>query len=130
MSATPIHHAAIRIASVSGRTGGIGTIEFAQPSLRHRLGRGALLLVVGAVCGALLLPVPLIHLFGIFFFLAMTGLAAKRVMTRRVLRGASGTCPACGGEGRFFVGFGGRGLRFPIATHCKHCQVGLRLHPM
>jgi len=129
MTAAPIHRATISIASVSGKTGGSGTIEFAQPSLGHRLSRAALLFLVGAVCGALLLPVPLIHLFGIFFFVAMTGLAAKRVMTRRVLKGASGTCPACGSEGRFFVGFGGRGLKFPITTHCKHCQVGLRLHP-
>lgn len=129
MSAAPIHHAAISIASVSGRTGGIGAIEFAQPSLGHRLSRAAGIFVVGVVCGVLLLPVPLIHLFGIFFFVAMTGIAAKRVMTRRVLKGASGTCPACGGEGRFFVGFGGRGLKFPIATHCKHCQVELHLHP-
>ena len=129
MSAAPIHHAAINIASVSGRAGGTGTIEFAQPSLGHRLSRATLLFVVGVVCGVLLLPVPLIHLFGIFFFLAMTGLAAKRLITRRVLRGASGTCPACGGEGRFFVGFGGRGLKFPIATNCRHCHVGLRLNP-
>lgn len=129
MSSIPLHQAPVHITSVSGRAGGTGTIEFAQPSLGHRLSRAALLFLVGVVCGTLLLPVPLIHLFGIFFFLVMTGLAARRVMTRRVLKGASGTCPACGAEGRFFVGLGGRGVKFPIATHCKHCQVGLRLHP-
>lgn len=128
MSPAAIHHAAIRIVSVSGRSGGTGTIEFAQPSLGHRMGQAVLLFLVGVVVGALLLPVPLIHLFGIFFFLAMTGLATKRLLTRRVLRGASGTCPACGQEGRFFVGFGSRGLRLPIRTNCNHCQIGLHLH--
>jgi len=119
----------VSISSVSGQTGGVGTIEFAQPSVGYRLARAGLIFVVGLVCGVLLLPVPLIHLFGIFFFLAMTGLAVKRLVTRRVLQGASGTCPACEAEGRFYVGFGGRGLKFPIKTNCKHCQVGLQLYP-
>jgi len=115
--------------STSGRDAGTGTIEFAQPSIGRRLAMAGLMFVVGLGVGLLLLPVPLIHLFGIFFFVTMTGLAAKRLVTRRVLRGASGRCPDCGKETRFFVGFGGRGIKFPIRTDCKQCHVRLMLWP-
>lgn len=124
-----LHAAAVRVALASGRGDGAGAIEFARPSTGARLARAGVLFLVGLGGGLLLLPVPLLHLMGLFFFLVLSGLAAKKVVTRRVLRGASGTCPGCEGEGRFFVGFGGRAVKFPIKTHCKHCHVALRLWP-
>jgi uncharacterized protein (DUF983 family) len=75
----------------------------------------------------LLLPVPLVHLFGIAFFLGMAYLAVRRMLSRAVLHGARGVCPACGQEGRFFVGFGGRPFRLPVGTSCGACAIGLRL---
>jgi hypothetical protein len=128
--ATALHRAPVTVTTATGREGGLGEVEFARPGLGHRLARAVVLFLVGLGGGLLLLPVPLIHLFGIFFFLGMTALATNRLLTRQVLRGASGTCPACGVEGRFFVGLGGRRLRFPIKTHCKECHVSLHLMPL
>src|ERR1051325_11601390 len=89
-----------------------GEIEYARPGLRRRLWKAGALFGIGLVCGVLLLPIPLIHLFGIMFFLAMSGLAARRLVSGTVLKGAHGRCPSCQTEGRLFVGFGGRRLAF------------------
>lgn len=125
----PLHSATVRVALASGRGDGRGSIEFAQPSLGQRLIRAAALFLVGLAGGLLLLPVPLLHLMGVFFFLTMTALAARKVVTRRVLQGASGTCPGCQAEGRYFVGFGGRKVAFPVKTSCKYCHAVLQLWP-
>ena len=129
MSVAAIHSAAISITSASGKSGGSGTIQFSQPTFGQRLARAGIIFLLGLGGGLLFLPVPLMHLLGLFFFLVLTGVAAKRLVTLRVLQGASGSCPSCGKESRFFVGFGGRGVKFPIKTDCKHCHTALRLWP-
>jgi hypothetical protein len=121
--------AEVRVALASGRGDGRGSIEIAQPSFSHRLLRAGALFLVGLAGGLLLLPVPLLHLMGVFFFLTLTVLAVRKVATRRVLQGASGSCPGCHAEGRYFVGFGGRKVKFPIKTSCKHCHAALQLWP-
>ncbi len=120
---------AVHIRSRDGRAGGRGEIAFARPSFGRRLRKAGLLFLVGLACGALLLPVPLIHLFGIMFFLGMFGLAAKRLVSRKVLKEAHGQCPSCRTDGPYYVGMGGRRLAFPIVTSCPHCHVGLELEP-
>lgn len=120
---------AVTIRAQDGRSGGRGEIAFATPSFWRRMRKASVLFLVGLGCGALLLPVPLIHLFGIFFFLAMCGLAAKRLISRRVLKEAHGQCPSCHAEAAYYVGMGGRRLAFPIVTSCPQCHVGLELEP-
>ena len=119
----------VRIQAEDGHTGGEGEIEYARPGLRRRLWKAGALFGIGLVCGVLLLPIPLIHLFGIMFFLAMSGLAARRLVSGTVLKGAHGRCPSCQTEGRLFVGFGGRRLAYPIVTSCAGCKVRLELEP-
>src|ERR1051325_4920692 len=106
-----------------------GEIEYARPGLRRRLWKAGALFGIGLVCGVLLLPIPLIHLFGIMFFLAMSGLAARRLVSGTVLKGAHGRCPSCQTGGRLFVGCGGRRLAYPIVTSCAGCKVRLELEP-
>ena len=120
----------VYIRAQDGHSGGEGEISYARPGLKRRLWKAGMLFLVGLVCGILLLPIPLIHLFGVMFFLAMTGLAVRRLLSRTVLKGAHGRCPSCRSEGTFFVGFGGRHLAFPVVTSCSRCNVGLELEPV
>ena len=119
----------VRIRAQDGKEGGAGEISYARPGLRRRLWKSGLLFLVGLVCGVLLLPIPLIHLFGVMFFLAMSGLAARRLISGTVLKDARGRCPSCHAEGSWFVGFGGRRLAFPVVTSCPRCSVRLELEP-
>lgn len=119
---------AIRAQDGHASTG--GTVAFAQPGFGRRLVRAAALFLVGLGVGTLLLPIPLIHLFGVMFFLGMSGLAVKRLVTRRVLKAASGRCPSCQTEQPLFVGMGARRLRFPVVTTCPACHVRLELFPV
>jgi len=120
---------AVQIRAQNGAAGGSGEVEYARPSLRRRTWKAGVLFVVGLGCGVLLLPVPLIHLFGAAFFLAMSALAARRLISRNVLKRAHGRCPSCNAKGPYFVGFGGRRLAFPIVTSCPQCHVSLELEP-
>jgi hypothetical protein len=104
-------------------------VECARPTLRQRLAKSALIFLAGLVGGAILLPIPLIHLFGLMFFVAMSALALRRLTSRAVVRGAEGRCPSCQSEESFFVGFGGRRLAFPMRTSCPQCHAGLELEP-
>ena len=118
----------VAITAEDGHAGGQGEIEFARPPLGRRLWKSGVLLLAGLGVGLLFLPVPLIHLFGVMFFLGMLGLAVKRLLARQVLKGAWGRCPACDKDGTYFVGFGGRRLDFPVRTSCPQCNLGLVLH--
>jgi hypothetical protein len=117
----------VHIRAEDGHGGGAGEVEVAKPPLRRRLWKAGLLFLVGLGAGVLLLPIPLIHLFGVMFFLGMSTLAARRLLSRSVLKGAHGTCPSCNADGDYFVGMGGRRLAFPIVTSCPHCHVELQL---
>ena len=119
----------VRVRAQDGKDGGEGEIAYARPGLGRRLGKAAVLFLIGLVVGVLLLPIPLIHLFGVMFFLAMSGLAVRRLLSGTVLKGASGRCPSCQAEGPYFVGFGGRRLGFPVVTSCPTCNVRLELEP-
>ena len=119
----------VQIRSQDGHTGGTGKIVVARPPMLRRLWKAGVLFLIGVGVGLVLLPIPLIHLAGIMFFLAMTGLAIRRFFSTRVLKGAHGTCPSCKQEGEYFVGFGGRRLAFPITTSCPRCNVSLELGP-
>jgi len=118
---------AVSITAGDGRSGGHGTIEIAQLPMRRRMVTAAKRVAIGLGGGLLLLPVPIIHLFGIVFFLGMTGLAAKGLVSAQVLAGAEGSCPSCGATGALYVGMGGRRVRFPVASTCPKCNVALEL---
>ena len=119
----------VTIRAQDGQSGGAGEVLVGKPPFRRRLWKAGVLFLLGAGIGGLLLPVPVIHLFGILFFLGMSGLAARRLISRTVLKAARGTCPSCRAEGEFFIGMGARPLRFPVASTCPHCHIGLELEP-
>ena len=117
----------VTISAIDGRTGGQGEVEFVRPPLQRRLWKAGALLLIGLAGGVLLLPIPLIHIVGLAFFLTLTGLAVRRLLSREILKAASGQCPACGAAGEYFAGFGGRRLAFPIVTSCPTCAIELTL---
>lgn len=117
----------VSITAIDGRAGSQGEVEFVRPPLRRRLRKAGLLFLAGVAGGMLLLPIPLVHIAGLAFFLTLTGLAGRRLLSREILKAASGHCPACGAAGEYFVGFGGRRLAFPIVTSCPHCTIELTL---
>jgi hypothetical protein len=112
---------------VSGAPPAAGQVMVGRPGGARRIGEAALMVLAGAVVAVLLLPVPLIHLFGIGLFVTSLALAVRRIRTPLVIRSARGTCPHCGAEGAFFVGFGRRRLRFPVTTSCGKCAYPLTL---
>lgn len=117
---------AVRVVGV-GRAPAEGWVELEDLPLRRRMVRAGRTVAIGLVVGLLFLPVPLIHLFGVFVFLATVGLAVRQLRTVRVLVRAGGVCPGCGAEGTFFVGFGGGRFRLPLATSCRQCAMALAL---
>jgi hypothetical protein len=119
----------VAVRSQDGFGGGVGEVVIAEPPLQRRLWKAGLLFLAGIGVGLLLLPIPLIHLAGLMFFLAMSALAVRRLFARRVLKGAHGQCPSCRKEGDYFVGIGGRKLVYPVHTSCPHCSVALELTP-
>jgi hypothetical protein len=129
MPVVSVERVAVRIRAEDGASGGLGAVECARPTFLRRLGYSALMFLAGLVGGAIFLPIPLIHLFGLMFFLAMSILAVRRLTARTVVRGAEGRCPSCKAEGSFYVGFGGRRLAFPMRTACPQCHAGLELEP-
>lgn len=106
---------------------GEGVAERGRPTRAERGKRAGIMLLVGLGVALLFLPIPLIHLFGLFFFLVVALLAGQRLMTGAVLRSARGTCGSCGREGRYFVGLGWRPFRLPVKTSCPHCAIALTL---
>lgn len=121
---------AVRIRAADGTVHDDGWVGTAGRSLGARLGEGALIALGGTAVGALLLPIPLIHLFGVIFAVSMWGLGFHRARTRTVVTGAGGTCPRCGKPGNFYSGFGRKRFRLPLSTSCPHCAHGLSLEPL
>ncbi len=117
----------LRIRASSGATVEGGQAQVVRPSLVARARRSFGWLAGGVLGGLLFLPVPLVHFFGVVFFLVMSVVAVKTLGTTAVLRAAKGPCPACGREGSFFLGLGWRPAKFPATTSCKHCSIGLTL---
>jgi hypothetical protein len=119
-----------RIRAASGATRDDGWIRVGELPLRQRLGEAGLFLIVGLGVGAALLFVPLVHILGILFALALTGVAGLRLRAARVLEAARGVCPNCSREGPFYVGFGRRRFRVPAAGSCQECGIQLTLAPL
>ncbi len=94
---------------------------------RDRVAGAAKVLGAGLVLAAVVLPIPLVHLFAIPVVAVSLVLAARRLWTGEVVARAEGKCPSCGQIGRFYVGFGRQRFRLPIATSCAACASALTL---
>ena len=117
----------VRVRGEDGSTRDDAWIETAEWPLRKRLRDAALLVAGGTLVGVLLLPIPLIHLMGIFFALACWGFAVSRLRVKTVLVAAGGACPRCGAPGNFTGGLTRARFRLPYTTSCPKCSVRLRL---
>lgn len=125
----PRPRVAVRVRAADGTVREDGWVETARRPLAARFGEGALIAVGGTAVGALFLPVPLIHLFGVFFAIAMWVMGIRRAFTGTVVAGAGGTCPHCDRQGEFYAGFGRRRFHLPISTSCPNCARSLSLEP-
>lgn len=128
MSAPPdASRLTVRVRAANGASRNDGWVDTATRPLAARLGEAGLIALGGTAMGILLLPVPLVHLFGVVFAVSTWGFAIHRARTKVVLVRAGGTCPRCRETGAYFVGFGRQRFRFPISTSCPHCANALSL---
>jgi ribosomal protein S27AE len=128
MSASPQETGVMPVeVQASGVPPTAGQLVVEHPSRGRRVREAGLMVLGGALLAVVLLPVPIIHLVGVGLFLTILVLAVRRVRAPAVIRSAHGTCPKCGAEGAFFVGFGRKQLRLPISTSCGRCAYPLTL---
>jgi hypothetical protein len=118
---------AVRVRAANGATRDDAWIRRQPVPLQRRLLEAGRFALIGLAGGAAFILVPLIHLLGILFALAMMGLATARLRATGVVSGAGGTCPRCDHSGAFFVGVGRRRFRLPIKAACEACGVALML---
>ena len=117
----------VAVAAENGARGLQAWIRRGELPLSQRLREAGMFLLIGVVAGGLFLLVPLIHLMGVFILLGAIVFAVKRLRRSEVIVGAGGTCPGCGREGRFYIGFGRRAFGLPAAASCKACGLALTL---
>ncbi len=120
----------VRVRAADGTARDDGWVRTARRPFAARVGEGLLMAGGGTAIGVLLLPIPLVHLFGIMFALTTWWFALQRVRTDTVVVNVGGTCPHCGTAGTFFAGFGRKRYRLPISTSCPSCSHALTLEPL
>jgi hypothetical protein len=132
VSATPGtgNQVPVRVRAANGIARDDGWVRTIDRPLLARLGEGGLLALGGTAVGILLLPIPLVHLFGAIFALFMWWLGIRRAGTRTVVLDAGGVCPRCGERAAFYVGFGRQRFRLPLSTSCPRCSRALSLEPL
>ena len=120
----------VRVRAADGTARDDGWVRTAERPFLARLGEGALIALGGTAVGVLLLPIPLVHLFGVIFGVSMWGLGVHRARTRTVIVEVGGTCPHCEKAGAFYAGFGRKRFRLPISSSCPNCSHALSLEAL
>lgn len=120
----------VRVRAANGTTRDDGWVRTAHRPLPARIGEGALIAIGGTVVGALLLPIPLVHIFGVLFALSTWWFGFRRARTATVVLEAGGTCPRCGEVATFYSGFGRKRFRLPLSTSCPQYSHALSLEPL
>jgi len=120
----------VRVRAADGSSNDSGWITTAHRPVGARIGEGALIAGGGIAIGILLLPIPLIHLFGIMFALTACWFGLQRARTATVVVSTGGTCPRCQKDGTFFAGFGRKRFRLPLSTSCPSCAHALTLESL
>jgi hypothetical protein len=120
----------VRVRAADGTARDDGWVRTAHRPFAARVGEGLMIAGGGTAIGVLLLPVPLVHLFGIMFALSTWWFGLQRMRTDTVVVSVGGTCPHCDKAGTFFAGFGRKRYRLPISTSCPSCSHALTLESL
>ena len=85
-------------------------------------------MLVGVLCAAALIPIPIIHLLGIpLALVAALVVAARQLRTGARLSRVSLACPRCAAPQLFGGASGLRTLDVPLAVRCDSCRRELTL---
>ena len=82
---------------------------------------------LGLLVAVVLLPVPVIHLAGIGFFVACLGVSIWQLRPGQRVRSVEGPCPHCGHQQRYWLGLNLGPLKFPKGTSCESCAKTLTI---
>jgi hypothetical protein len=118
----------ISIRAINGSGPAAGSAELVERPFRDRLRQSLLIFGAGLVIGLVFLPVPLIHLFGLAAAITATVVAIRRFGVHTLVVRASGRCPSCEADTTFFMAGGLRAARWPLASSCSACGIGVRLN--
>lgn len=82
---------------------------------------------LGLIVAVILLPVPVIHLAGIGFFVACLGIAAWQLRPGLRITSVEGPCPHCGHAQRYWLGLNVGPMRLPKGTSCEKCAKSITI---
>ena len=89
----------------------------------ERFRRAAIMAAIGIGGAAAMLPIPLVHLGGLFVLLpGSLFVAFWQAKTKSMLRSAKGECPRCHHQQSFFTGLGLRPPELPLRVTCEQCH--------
>ena len=98
-----------------------GTLQ--QYSSLDRIRRAAIVLVAAVLLAASLIPVPIVHLFGIpMLLIAGLVFAGRQLSITCRLKPVRIRCPRCDGVNRVGGGLGYHGVAEPIERMCEVCR--------
>ena len=117
----------VTLVSWSGGPTTTATATMAQSTLGARVFSALKTIGLGLIVAVVLLPVPVIHLAGIGFFIGCFGLATWQLRPGPRVRTIEGPCPHCGHVQRYWLGLNMGPMHLPKDTSCEKCAKTLTI---
>ena len=111
----------------SGGPTTLGKATVTQSTIGRRVLGAGKIAGIGLVVAIVLLPVPIIHLAGVGFFVACLGIAVWQLRPGLRIRKVAGPCPHCGHEQGYWLGINLGPMTLPKGTSCESCTKTLTI---